>query len=144
MRLLALLVRHLVLEGSGSELILLHILHTLSIHLHRLAWVRTTLHLLLSMSRLLLLLMLLLLESKLLSHDSLSLRVLLSRTHSSSPQLVKLLGVEIHLGHVHGHATLRHVGLESLLSHQVSGLLLVLEELLLAHRSDRLRVTEVL
>lgn len=142
MRLLALLVRHLVLEGSGSELILLHILHTLSIHLHRLAWVRTTLHLLLSMSRLLLLLMLLLLESKLLSHDSLSLRVL--RTHSSSPQLVKLLGVEIHLGHVHGHATLRHVGLESLLSHQVSGLLLVLEELLLAHRSDRLRVTEVL
>jgi hypothetical protein len=78
LRLLALLVRHLVLEGSGSELILLHILHALSIHLHRLAWVRATLHLLLSMSRLLLLLMLLLLQSKLLSHDSLSLRVLLS------------------------------------------------------------------
>lgn len=78
LRLLALLVRHLVLEGSGGELILLHILHALSIHLHRLAWVRATLHLLLSMSRLLLLLMLLLLQSKLLSHDSLSLRVLLS------------------------------------------------------------------
>lgn len=141
MRLLALLVRHLVLEGSSSELILLHILHALSIHLHRLAWVRATLHLLLSMSRLLLLLMLLLLQSKLLSHDSLSLRVL--RTHPGSPQLVKLLGVEIHLCHVHGHASL-HVGLESLLSHEVSGLLLMLEELLLAHRSDRLRVTEVL
>lgn len=142
MRLLALLVRHLVLEGSGSELILLHILHALSIHLHLLAWVRATLHLLLSMSRLLLLLlMLLLLQSKLLSHDSLSLRVL--RTHSGSPQLVELLGVEIHLCHIHGHASL-HVGLESLLSHEVSGLLLMLEELLLSHRSDRLRVTEVL
>lgn len=55
---------------------------------------------------------------------------------------MKLLGVEIHLSHVHGHASLRHIGLESLLSHQVSGLLLVLEELLLSHRSDRLRVTD--
>lgn len=78
LRLLALLLgSHLTLERS-SELGLLHVWHTLSVHWHRLTGVVTRLHLLmlicLSLSlSLLLLLLLLLLKRELLSHDGLGL-----------------------------------------------------------------------